>query len=57
MASAFTKSKASTIAKIAALPRFRSPKDLINEPHLPYDVQIRQINGVSTFKEGQYLSH
>ena len=44
MASIYTKSKASTLAKIAALPRYRSPKDLLNEPHLPYDLQIKQIN-------------
>lgn len=49
MALAYTKSKASTLAKIAALPRFRSPKDLINEPHLPYDIQIAQIKGKAPF--------
>ena len=30
MATIFTKSKASTLAKIAALPRYRSPRDLHN---------------------------
>lgn len=54
---AFTKSKASTLAKIAALPRFRHPMDLLNEPHLPYDLQVKQMDATLTFKEGQYLSH
>ena len=39
----FTKSKASTLAKIAALPRFRHPKDLLNEPTLPFQLQKQQI--------------
>jgi len=56
MASVFTKSKASTLAKLAALPRFRSPKDLLNEPHLPYDLQISQIKGTADMKEGKYMS-
>jgi hypothetical protein len=56
MASQFTKSKASTLAKIAALPRYRSPKDLLNEPHLPYDKQTLQIQAALSFEEGEYLS-
>lgn len=54
---ALSKSKASTLAKIAALPRFRHPMDLFNEPHLPFDVQTKQIEGTLSLKEGQYLSH
>lgn len=45
MVTGFTKSKASTLAKIAALPRYRHPMDLLNEPHLPYDLQIKQMKG------------
>ena len=39
----FSKSKASTLAKIAVLPRYRHPKDLLNEPTLSYQVQKQQI--------------
>lgn len=56
MASAITKSKASTLAKLAALPRFRHPMDLLKEPHLPYDLQIQQMEGSATQKDGQYIS-
>jgi hypothetical protein len=54
MASRISRSKASTLAKIAALPRFRSPKDLLNEPHVAYHLQINQIKGTAP---GNYLSN
>ena len=39
----FSKTKASTLAKIAALPRYRHPMDLLNEPTLPFQLQRQQI--------------
>lgn len=39
------KTKASTLAKISALPVFRSPKDLYNEFTEPMDLQKKQIDG------------
>lgn len=56
MVTGLAKSKASTIAKLAALPRYRHPMDLLNEPHLPYDLQVQQMNGQAPQKGGQYLS-
>ena len=53
----FTKPKATTLAKLAAMPRFRDPRDLLNEPHLPYDLQTKQMNGQLTFKGGKFLSN
>lgn len=50
------KTKASSLAKIAALPRIRSPYDLYNEPHLAYDIQAKQIAGELEFTEGNYYS-
>ena len=48
----FTKTKASTIAKIAALPRYRHPMDLLNEPKLPYSLQKSQIEGSVPLESG-----
>ena len=53
----FTKPKATTMAKLAAMPRYRDPRDLLNEPYLPYDLQMKQINAELPFnKKGKYLS-
>jgi len=37
------KTKASSLAKIAALPVYRHPADLLNEHALSYDLQKKQI--------------
>ncbi len=52
----FTKSKASTLAKIAGLPRYRHPKDLLNELTLPFQLQKQQILAMLPFESGQYIS-
>jgi hypothetical protein len=54
--SILTKTKASTLAKVAALPVFRHPADLLNEYTLPYDLQIKQLEGEAPFEGGQYVS-
>ena len=50
------KTKASSLAKIAALPVFRSPADLYNETTVPYDLQKKQLEGEGSFKEAKYFS-
>jgi hypothetical protein len=50
------KTKASSLAKIAALPVFRSPADLYNETAVPYDLQKKQLEGEGSFKETKYFS-
>jgi hypothetical protein len=50
------KTKASSLAKVAALPVFRHPADLLNEYTLPYDLQRKQIEGEASLEEGQYVS-
>jgi hypothetical protein len=55
MASLF-KTKASSLAKVAALPVLRSPADLYNELTLPYDLQRKQLEGEGTFSEAKYYS-
>lgn len=40
--SSLFKTKASSLAKVSALPVFRSPADLYNEKSLPYDLQRKQ---------------
>lgn len=51
------KTKASSLAKVAALPVFRSPADLYNEATLPFDVQRRQLEGEASFSDGKYFSN
>jgi hypothetical protein len=41
--SSLFKTKASSLAKISALPVLRSPADLYNEKTLPYDLQRKQL--------------
>lgn len=43
--SSLIKTKASSLAKVAALPRLRSPADLYNEYTQPYDLQKKLMNG------------
>jgi hypothetical protein len=50
------KTRASSLAKVAALPVYRHPADLLNEYTLPYDLQQKQIAGEASFEEGQYAS-
>lgn len=54
--SSLIKTKASSLAKINALPVFRSPADLYNEFTLPYDLQKKQIEGEAAYTEGKYIS-
>ena len=39
------KTKASSLAKVAALPVYRHPADLLNEHSQPYHIQKQQISG------------
>lgn len=43
--SSLFKTKASSLAKVTALPVFRSPADLYNENTISFDVQKKQIEG------------
>lgn len=51
------KTTASSLAKVAALPVYRHPADLLNEFHHPYDLQRKQIEAQLPYKEGLYVSH
>ena len=50
------KTKASSLAKIAALPRHSNPADLLNEYTLPYKLQRQMIDAQISQEEGNYYS-
>jgi len=54
--SALMKSRASSLAKIAQLPRYRHPADLINEYQKPMLEQNKMINGELEFGQNLYGS-
>ena len=50
------KTKASSLAKVAALPRHRHPADLLNEYTLPYKLQRQMVYGQISQEKGKYYS-
>jgi hypothetical protein len=55
--SSLFKTKASSLAKVSALPVFRSPADLYNEKTLPYDLQRKQLEGEGSPSQTAYFSN
>lgn len=50
------KTKASSLQKVADLPRHRHPADLLNAFTRPIDEQLQQINGTFPFGKQLYIN-